>query len=51
MPRNLVAQTAFGPMVLAAVEQNEPPGHRFVDDDLAELFLPAALRLLVRATA
>jgi methyltransferase (TIGR00027 family) len=50
MPRNLVAQTAFGPMVLAAVEQNEPPGHRFVDDDLAELFLPAALRLLVRAT-
>src|SRR3984957_9394139 len=50
MPRNLVAQTAFGPMVLAAVEQNEPPGHRFVDDDLAELFLPAGLRLLVRAT-
>jgi methyltransferase (TIGR00027 family) len=37
-------------MVLAAVEQNEPPGHRLVDDDLAELFLPAALRLLVRAT-
>lgn len=50
MPRNPVAQTAFGPMVLAAVEQNEPPGHRLVDDDLAELFLPAALRLLVGAT-
>jgi methyltransferase (TIGR00027 family) len=50
MPRNLVAQTAFGPMVLAAVEQNEPPGRRLVDDDLAELFLPAALRLLVGAT-
>src|ERR1700756_5892464 len=50
MPRNPVAQTAFGPMVLAAIEQNEPPGRRLVDDDLAELFLPAALRLLVRAT-
>jgi methyltransferase (TIGR00027 family) len=45
-----VAQTAFGPMVLAAVEQNEPPGHRLVDDDLADLFLPAPLRLLVGAT-
>lgn len=50
MARNPVAQTAFGPMVLAAVEQNEPPGRRLVDDDLAELFLPASLRLLVRAT-
>ena len=50
MPRNPVAQTAFGPIVLAAVEQNEPPGRRLVDDDLAELFLPAALRLLVGAT-
>jgi len=50
MPRNPAAQTAFGPMVLAAIEQNEPPGRRLVDDDLAELFLPAALRLLVRAT-
>ena len=50
MPRNPVAQTAFGPILLAAVEQNEPPGHRLVDDDLAELFLPAALRLLVGAT-
>jgi methyltransferase (TIGR00027 family) len=50
MPRNPVAQTAFGPIVLAAVEQNEPPGRRLVDDDLADLFLPAALRLLVGAT-
>jgi methyltransferase (TIGR00027 family) len=50
MARNLVAQTAFGPMVLAAVEQNEPPGRRLVDDDLADLFLPASLRLLVGAT-
>jgi methyltransferase (TIGR00027 family) len=50
MVRNPVAQTAFGPMVLAAVEHNEAPGRRLVDDDLAELFLPAPLRLLVGAT-
>jgi methyltransferase (TIGR00027 family) len=37
-------------MVLAAIEQNEPPGRRLVDDDLADLFLPARLRLLVAAT-
>jgi methyltransferase (TIGR00027 family) len=37
-------------MVLTAVEQNEPPGHRLVDDDLAFLFLPAPLRWLVAAT-
>lgn len=37
-------------MVLAAVEQNEPPQRRLVDDDLAELFLPAPLRWLVAAT-
>jgi methyltransferase (TIGR00027 family) len=37
-------------MVLAAVERNEPPGRRLVDDDLAGLFLPAPLRLLVGAT-
>ena len=50
MARNPAAQTAFGPMVLAAVEQNEPPERRLVDDDLAELFLPAPLRWLVAAT-
>jgi methyltransferase (TIGR00027 family) len=50
MARNPAAQTAFGPMVLAAVEHNEPPGHRLVDDDLAEIFLPAPLRWLVAAT-
>jgi methyltransferase (TIGR00027 family) len=50
MARNLVAQSAFGPMVVAAVEQNEPPGRRLVDDDLAELFLPARMRWLVAAT-
>ncbi|MBV8785942.1 MAG: SAM-dependent methyltransferase [Mycobacterium sp.] len=50
MAPNPAAQTAFGPMVLAAVEQNEPPGRRLVDDDLAALFLPGALRWLVAAT-
>ena len=44
------AQTAFGPIVLAAVEQNEAPGRRFVQDDLALSFLPAGMRALVRAT-
>ncbi|BBA87559.1 SAM-dependent methyltransferase [Mycobacterium pseudoshottsii] len=50
MTRNPAAQTAFGPMVLSAVEQNEPAEHRLVDDDLADLFLPRPLRWLVSAT-
>ncbi len=50
MARNPVAQTAFGPMVLAAVEHNEPPKRRLVDDDLAASFLPANLRAFVSAT-
>jgi methyltransferase (TIGR00027 family) len=37
-------------MVLAAVEQSEPPGRRLVDDDLAARFLPAPTRWLVTAT-
>lgn len=37
-------------MVLAAVEHNEAPGRRLVDDDLAESFLPGRLRTLVRLT-
>lgn len=49
MARNHAAQTALGPMVLAAVEQHEPPQRRLVDDDLADLFLPTRLRWLVRA--
>jgi methyltransferase (TIGR00027 family) len=47
---NPAAQTASGPMVLAAVEQHELPGRRLVNDDLASAFLPAGLRLLVGAT-
>ncbi|MGC2568081.1 MAG: SAM-dependent methyltransferase [Mycobacterium sp.] len=50
MARNPAAQTAFGPMVVVAVEQSEPPGRRLVDDDLAAQFLPAPTRWLVTAT-
>jgi methyltransferase (TIGR00027 family) len=49
MVQNPAAQTAFGPIVLAAVEQHEPPDHRLVHDDLAAKFLPTGLRVLVRA--
>lgn len=49
MARNPIAQTAFGPMVLAAIEQHEPPQRRLVDDDLAALFLPTRMRWLVAA--
>jgi methyltransferase (TIGR00027 family) len=38
-------------MLLAAIEQNEPADRRLVDDDLAELFLPAPLRWLATATS
>lgn len=47
MARNPAAQTAYGPMMLAAVEHHEPPGRRLVDDDLAASFLPARMRWLV----
>ncbi|MDZ4268332.1 MAG: SAM-dependent methyltransferase, partial [Mycobacterium sp.] len=49
-PRNPAAQTAFGPIVLSAIEHHESPARRLVDDDLAASFLPARLRLLVRLT-
>jgi methyltransferase (TIGR00027 family) len=49
MARNPAAQTAFGPMVQAAIEQYEPPDRRLVDDDLALSFLPAGQRAVVRA--
>lgn len=45
------AQTAFGPMVLAAVEQYEPADRRLVVDDLAQSFLPAGLRAFTRMMA
>lgn len=49
MARNLAPQTAFGPMMLAAIEQHEPRGCRLVSDDLALPLLPARHRLIVRA--
>ncbi|RUP28266.1 MAG: SAM-dependent methyltransferase [Mycolicibacterium sp.] len=50
MARNAAAQTAFGPMVLTAIEQHESPARRLVDDDLAGSFLPRGLRALIAAT-
>lgn len=44
------ARTAVAPLLLAAVEQNEPPDRRLVDDDLAEHFLPTRLQWLATAT-
>jgi methyltransferase (TIGR00027 family) len=49
MTRNPAAQTAFGPMVQAAIEQYEPPERRLVSDDLALSMLPAGQRAMVRA--
>src|SRR6185312_1956178 len=49
MARNPAAQTAFGPMAEAAIEQYEPPDRRLVDDDLAAAILPAGQRWVVRA--
>jgi methyltransferase (TIGR00027 family) len=37
-------------MVLSAIEHQEPPDRRLVDDDLAASFLPKPLRALVRAS-
>ncbi len=49
MARDPAAQTAFGPMVQAAIEQYEPPERRIVDDDLAASILPAGQRAVVHA--
>lgn len=49
MARNPAAQTAFGPMVQAAIEQYEAPERRLVSDELALSILPAGQRAMVRA--
>ncbi|MEV5554794.1 SAM-dependent methyltransferase [Nonomuraea wenchangensis] len=46
--RPAAAQTALGPMVIAAAEQYEPPGRRLVEDGLAAGFLPPVARATVR---
>jgi methyltransferase (TIGR00027 family) len=43
------AQTALGPMVIAAVEQYEPADRRIMTDPLALRFLPSTLALMARA--
>lgn len=48
MARDRVQDTAFGPMVIAAIEQYEPGDRRIVDDPMAAWFLPAAVRASVR---
>ncbi|MBZ5707894.1 class I SAM-dependent methyltransferase [Nannocystis pusilla] len=42
------AQTAFGPMVIAAAEQSYPEAQRIVRDELAVRFLPPGMRFGVR---
>ncbi|MBB5137445.1 methyltransferase (TIGR00027 family) [Thermocatellispora tengchongensis] len=44
------AQTAFGPIVIAAAEQMVPPEQRLFEDDLAVRFLPPGMRLAVHAS-
>jgi methyltransferase (TIGR00027 family) len=43
------SRTAYGPMVIAAVEQYEPAAHRILDDPLAVRLLPPALATIARA--
>jgi methyltransferase (TIGR00027 family) len=43
------AQTAFGPMVIAAAERYVPAPRRVIDDELAIRFLPAAARAVIGA--
>jgi methyltransferase (TIGR00027 family) len=47
--RPLAAQTALGPMVIAATEQYVPESQRLLRDGLALRFLPAGYGLVVRA--
>lgn len=42
--------TAVGPIVLSAIEHNEPAAHRLVDDPLARSFLPRRLQVVADAT-
>jgi methyltransferase (TIGR00027 family) len=47
--RSPAAQTAFGPMVIAACEHYVPEPQRLIHDELAVRFLPLNLRLAVQA--
>ncbi|MFI6076343.1 class I SAM-dependent methyltransferase [Actinoplanes sp. NPDC051343] len=48
MKRPAAAQTAFGPMVIAACEHARPPGQRLFDDPDAARILPAGPRVIAR---
>jgi methyltransferase (TIGR00027 family) len=43
------ASTAYGPMVIVAVEQTLPEAQRIIDDHLAYKMLPAYMKLMVKA--
>jgi methyltransferase (TIGR00027 family) len=45
---NIAAQTAYGPMLLVAAEQNYPPSRRVVQDELAFSFLPSGAQMAAR---
>jgi methyltransferase (TIGR00027 family) len=47
--RSASAQTALGPMVIAAAERYTPQRQRLFDDELAARFLPPGVRWIVQA--
>lgn len=47
---NRAAETAIGPIVIVAVEQNFPEEKRLIRDDVAYRFLPLAMKAVVRLT-
>lgn len=47
---NPAAGTAYGPMVVTAIEQSYPPDRRVIDDKLAARFLPSAVQVFLAAT-
>jgi methyltransferase (TIGR00027 family) len=47
---NQATQTAFGPMVAAAIEAYYPPGQRLLHDDLAIRFIPPSFQWFIKLT-
>lgn len=45
---NPAAQTALGPMLVVAVEQNFPPGQRLIHDKVIYRFLPPVIKAFVK---
>lgn len=46
---NVIASSAFGPILLVALEQTWPASHRILDDPLAYRMLPLSMRIIVKA--